>query len=439
MKAQNSTSTKEHLFYSFLWFPLNFQSVSLFAIVLPTETLILLKSQNFGNLSQANFVGIVSIITAIIALFVTPIAGYFSDKSFSSFGRRRPYIIGGAIIMLLSMIFLIPTFFIIGVVLGYVFLQIGTSITTAAYQGIIPDVIPKTERGTASGFLGAMTMLGSALGLGITALFFSFNTNNANYQEVIKHGVVLYFSLCAILLIVGTLITAFKIKEKQWQYSKKRTKKELFFIPWQSHNFRWLIISRALLWLSLSLFSTYIEFYFAAVAKSTNFIGETALLAFIALLSAIIGALFAGKLSNKHTKPILVAWASIIMGIAVMPFVVLPANTFPLWILGILFGFGYGSYLSVDWALAIDTLPSLDDAAKDLGIWGLASNLPAIAAPLIGVIILNTSKLFTSLDNSYRIIFFIAAMIFFISAMAVRNIIPVKQTYYTEKQTVENL
>lgn len=30
-------------------------------------------------------------------------------------------------------------------------------------------------------------------------------------------------------------------------------------------------------------------------------------------------------------------------------------------------------------------------------------------------------------------------MIFFISAMAVRNIIPVKQTYYTEKQTVENL
>lgn len=36
-------------------------------------------------------------------------------------------------------------------------------------------------------------------------------------------------------------------------------------------------------------------------------------------------------------------------------------------------GVGNGAYLSVDYALACDTLPSKEHAAKFLGIWGVAA------------------------------------------------------------------
>ena len=51
--------------------------------------------------------------------------------------------------------------------------------------------------------------------------------------------------------------------------------------------------------------------------------------------------------------------------------------------IGVLFGIGYGAYAAVDWALAIDVLPSEHSAAKDLGIWAIANTLPQVLAPVI--------------------------------------------------------
>ena len=51
-------------------------------------------------------------------------------------------------------------------------------------------------------------------------------------------------------------------------------------------------------------------------------------------------------------------------------------------------GIGNGMFLSVDYALACDTLPSLESAAQGLGVWGVSAFLgstlgPLIAAPLL--------------------------------------------------------
>ena len=52
------------------------------------------------------------------------------------------------------------------------------------------------------------------------------------------------------------------------------------------------------------------------------------------------------------------------------------------------YGIGNGMFLSVDYALACDTLPSLESAAQGLGVWGVSAFLgsttgPLIAAPLL--------------------------------------------------------
>lgn len=49
----------------------------------------------------------------------------------------------------------------------------------------------------------------------------------------------------------------------------------------------------------------------------------------------------------------------------------------------ILFGLGNGIFLSVDYALATDVLPSLDSAAESLGVWGVSAFLGSTIGPLI--------------------------------------------------------
>merc|ERR1740133_60681 len=52
-------------------------------------------------------------------------------------------------------------------------------------------------------------------------------------------------------------------------------------------------------------------------------------------------------------------------------------------LLGVMFGVGNGMFLSVDYALACDTLPSLDSAAQSLGVWGVSAFLGSTLGPLI--------------------------------------------------------
>jgi len=57
-------------------------------------------------------------------------------------------------------------------------------------------------------------------------------------------------------------------------------------------------------------------------------------------------------------------------------------------IIGALYGVGYGAYFSVDWALACDTLPNVDNAGKDMGIWHISMVLPQTLAPFIAGFVL---------------------------------------------------
>ena len=45
---------------------------------------------------------------------------------------------------------------------------------------------------------------------------------------------------------------------------------------------------------------------------------------------------------------------------------------------------GNGTYLSADYALAVDTLPSKDSAARFLGVWGVGAFIGTMLGPMIG-------------------------------------------------------
>jgi MFS family permease len=164
---------------------------------------------------------------------------------------------------------------------------------------------------------------------------------------------------------------------------------------------------------------TFIEYYFARVQHVANFVLVTGIVAMLALGGAVVSGLVSGILSDrfKRRAPV-VCIATLCMSLAALAFVIFPNTLITwLWLLGILFGLGYGAYTSVNWALSIDVLPSLEKAGKDLGIWNASTTLPTILAPLVGSLMINIAAGAGETALGYRTVFGAAAFFFFLAAV----------------------
>lgn len=82
----------------------------------------------------------------------------------------------------------------------------------------------------------------------------------------------------------------------------------------------------------------------------------------------------AGALSDRWGRKGLVYSSTLIL-VLVYVFLVINSQVWLLYLVGILFGMGFGMFFSVDFALAIDSLPDPSSSAKEMGLWGVAIQL----------------------------------------------------------------
>src|SRR5574340_394912 len=144
------------------------------ALLLPFQIGLLAPGQKVAILS------FFTSITVLIALFANPLAGAFSDRTTSRFGRRRPWIIAGGLMTALGLLFMwkatsIPLLFV-----GYCLVELFSNCVLAALVATIPDQVPEKQRGTVSGIFGLATGLGGILGAIIAGQIFK-STPTAAY------------------------------------------------------------------------------------------------------------------------------------------------------------------------------------------------------------------------------------------------------------------
>lgn len=414
-----------------LWFALNAQSAALLPIVIPAQIVLFITSSQVGSVQQVLFLSWLMVGAAVISLFLPPLIGTLSDRTHGGFGRRRPYIIIGGLLVMISTPLLVNAGSIAIFVAGLALLLLGKNILGPAYQSLMPDRVPGEQRGETAGYVGGMTILGNVVGLGLAAFLLGSVNQHSFSTSMIRMNAGIYYAVTAFLVLLGILVTVCGVRENRLLKHPQAVRKEQgllvlafkllheWIAPWRHYNFTMVFLTRASLMLGLSLFMAYIEYFFANVQHIANFIQVTGIVAILALGGAVVSGVVFGVLSDrvKRRAPVVSA-ATVCMALAALTFVLFPNNLMALlWPLGVVFGLGYGAYTSVGWALSIDVLPSLEKAGKDLGVWNASTTLPAILAPLLGSVIINAVAGTGHALLGYQLVFGAAALFFVLAAI----------------------
>lgn len=332
-------------------------------------------------------------LVSFVSMGVPPLAGALSDRLRRRGIPRRAFILGGAAVDAACLVFMAGAHSLGLFAALLLMATIGANVALAAYQALLPDVVPKSLWGTVSGVRGVAMVIGVVLGISVAA---GLSPQSA-------------FIGVAIAIALGAL-TLFAVTERR---SADAPEERARVADW--HDFGVVFVARLFLAFGLSLLMTFILYYFRDVLHSDDPKVGTGLVAAASLIGSIASALYLGWLSDRIPRKYAVAACGVPMTLAAAGFGLMPD---PRWIYGfaVLFGIGFGGVLSTGWALAIDTVPKMRDVARDLGVWGIAQNLPQVFAPLFGWWLLGTYGMSTA---GYRLLFFAAAASFAVGSSSV--------------------
>jgi MFS family permease len=368
------------------WIPINFQGSAILAIAVPSALL---------TISGANHTAVLAVLAsavATLAMVVPPVAGAISDHFRRRGGIRRPFILLGAAVNVVGLFWMSHTSTLMPFTGGLLVATLGQSISLAAYQPLIPEVVERADWGLASGYQGISSLVGSVLGLA----FASFLSPAA------------VFNWTAVLVVMGAVMVA-ATPEGKLQPEHEEAHVGNWF------DFGVAFASRSFVNFGLTLLMTFVLYFFHDALGDQNPSASTGLFGGLALVGAVVTSFWMGQLSDRIARKNIVAAAGIPMAAAIYIFAAAPGMHW-LGVIALLFGLGYGAFVSTGWALALDTVPQLRDAARDLGIWGLASGLPGVAAPTFGGWLLSR---YSSAMAGYAMLFFIAATCFVIGSAIV--------------------
>ncbi len=438
----------DHIHLSAYWFATNFLWGALLVIMLPGEIKKMVPSDRVAA------VGLLTGLAAIVALVVPLVVGELSDRCAAKLGRRRPFMIVGISVNLIGLLlmclvytsakpvppsgtdqywgtigYLLSNSTFLEFLFAYIIVQLGNNIASAAYSGVIPDLVPLDQRGVASGYMALMSQLGTLFGVVISGLVLG------SLPEMIKYAVL------GAGLVGLALVTLLGIKENPLPSAPPKINwglyiRSLWIDPKLHPDFAWVWLTRALVMLGFYSVLPFVNYYFVDVIHIEKPDKPASMMTGILLIASCVSGVYGGAISDKIGRKSVVYRANFMIAVVALAFIF--CRSIPQVLLaGSIFGLGYGAYISVDWALGTDVLPNAKSAGKEMGIWHIAMTLPqTIAAPVASsLIVLFGSTPYTDSDGNpavhytilgYASVFILCSACFALGAYLLKNVRGVK-------------
>ncbi len=395
-----------------LLYALAFASTSLLFVAPLLVTLALKVSALVGIKQAPSSLALVAGTGALLAIFANPFFGRMSDRTTSRFGKRRPWMVIGLTAGSIGILIVALAPSVAVVLVGWCVAQLSFNALLAAMAAVIPDQIPTAQRGLISGVLGVCMPIATVCGTFLVNLFNG-------------HQLAMFLLPCVvggffILVFVVNLNDHRLARANRPAWSLREFASTFYFNPRKSPDFGWAFASRFLFTLAYAFLATYLAYYLLEKIGSTTaevphqiFLGTFAQSALL-----IPASLIGGRLSDwSGRRKVFVFGASLVYALALIVLAI--SSHFNGFLVGMaISGLGFGAYYAVDLALVVDVLPAKATAAKDLGVFNIASAGAFSVAPALGPVILAIGS------GSYAFLYAVAGASAVLGAVA---ILPVRR------------
>ncbi len=161
------------------------------------------------------------VVAPLTGLIVQPIIGYYSDRTWTRLGRRRPYFLTGALLASMGLI-LMPnadmfTAFMPALWVGAGMLMImdaSFNVAMEPFRALVADLLPSDQRTLGFSIQTVLIGIGAVIGSWLPyALANWFGVSNNAAEGEVPFNLLLSFIIGAAVLVISILVTVFTTKE----------------------------------------------------------------------------------------------------------------------------------------------------------------------------------------------------------------------------------
>ncbi len=350
------------------------------------------------------------ILPPLMGMLVQPIVGSLSDKTWTRFGRRIPYLFVGAAVAVAVMC-LLPNAGSLGLtisaamIFGLIMLMLlDTSINMAMqpFKMMVGDMVNEEQKAKAYSIQSFLCNAGSVVGFVFPFFFAYIGLKNVAAKGVVPESVVWSFYVGAAILILCVIYTVAKVKEwnpqEYLQYNpvseEKEEKANWFVLLKNAPSTFWKVgLVQFFCWAAFLYMWTYTTGTIAetvwgstdSASKAFQDAGDWVGILFA--VQAVGSVVWAAVLPQFKNTKLAYALSLLIGGIgfAIVPFI---ADKYLLFIPFVMIGCAWAAMLAMPFTFVTNALQGYGHMGAYLGLFNCTICLPQIVASVAGGAIL---------------------------------------------------
>ncbi|MDR7277044.1 MFS transporter [Catenuloplanes atrovinosus] len=345
------------------------------AVITPVQLLLTLKLTAIAGGAATGVFGVVAGLGALAALISHPIAGRISDRTGSRFGRRRVWILAGAITGAAALALVGLSTTVWQVALLWCAAQTLLTLQAAATSAVVADQVPADRRGGVSGLIGMTLAVGPLAGLALANGF--------------PAGSAAQWTAVAVATAIAGVVTVLLLRDAPAQvvaepWGVPALVRTFWIDPRRYPAFGWACLVRLLVTCAFAG-NTYYAFYLLQrFGVTQERLGPLVLrLTLLSIVMIAVTSVVVGHLSDVtgRQKPFVV-FTVLVGAVGLVTLAVAPSLPY-VFVSAALLGTGTGAFVAVDLAMCVRLLPSGIDAGRDMAIAGTAGSLPQSLVPFL--------------------------------------------------------